>query len=505
MLDMNRKATTVIIALVTAFLVLRFPVFIRQPGGMDEDCYAVPGLAILQSGIPKLLNAPARNMESVFYYADQALYAEPPLYFYWQAIFYAVLQPSYATARLSSCMAGLLGLFFLYRAQLIVSESRVAACWSFGLFLFSRWFYFAAASARPDVLCASFGFAAMLTMLWYRRSQERKWLLATGILIGLGGLTHPFALVYAIQMAVWCFIAERGTARITQPLILAAIAIATALLWLPLISLYPSIFAVQFKNQFLSSVGGSLTYRLLMPWESLWYHFLAPHGMVYHIGFPQFALAIIPLSIMTVRAHRTAPEWKPIVWLAWSGIPLLSVLVGPHHAVVGYWSYTAGQMFLCTGAVIQLSLERLGRYRFFQTREWLRVATPYALGLLATVALLPGSGLRATYTYVRHWNDINYNRSRFSEQLADSLPKDAICGVDPEFNFDFITMGVPTLLVDHESIYFRLQDSEYDYVILSKFGKDKRITTHLPLRLLRTVGVKEDVLACYAEIYERVR
>ena len=77
----------------------------RQPGGQDEDYYAVPGLMCLRTGIPSLPHVPALNQESVFFRADKAIFAEPPLYFYLQAVFYAVLPDVYGTARLATAVS----------------------------------------------------------------------------------------------------------------------------------------------------------------------------------------------------------------------------------------------------------------------------------------------------------------------------------------------------------------------------------------------------------------
>ncbi len=74
----------------------------RQPGGQDEDCYAVPGWTFLKEGIPRLPHIPARNPESVFYRAEEAIYCEPPFYFCFQSLFYALFPVCYGTARLSS-------------------------------------------------------------------------------------------------------------------------------------------------------------------------------------------------------------------------------------------------------------------------------------------------------------------------------------------------------------------------------------------------------------------
>src|SRR5688572_5310104 len=100
---MNPGGGLAVIALI--FLVVRAPVMYHQPGGYDEDFYSVPGLTILDSGLPRLPHVPARNPESVFLHADQVLYSEPPLYFYLQAMLYSLLPDVYGTARLTSAIA----------------------------------------------------------------------------------------------------------------------------------------------------------------------------------------------------------------------------------------------------------------------------------------------------------------------------------------------------------------------------------------------------------------
>ncbi len=516
---MFRKSYIICILLILAYLAIRLPVMFRQPGGMDEECYAVPGLTILQTGLPQLPSAPARNLESVFYYADKVLYAEPPVYFYWQSLFYLLLSPTYGAARLSSCIAGIIGLLFLFAAQMRLSQSSSAGCWTIGLLLFSRWFYFPGTSARPDLMCAAFGFAAILSMLIYHKERNIKWLLASGVLIGLGGLTHPFALVYAIQIAVWSLIASTGWRRLGSPAILTVVALATAGLWVPLISISPSIFTVQFKNQFLGDTGGSLWYRVLMPWESLWYHFGSSFGMFNHIEPWQFALALVPLMIMTIQAHRREHQWRPIVWIAWSSIPLMSSLVGPHHSVIGYWVYSAGPMFLCTGYLVDSALRKIccardeasinggveskgEAERNRSTR--VRAGLAGALALALCLSLIPGSGLRALVTYVQKWDDIEYDGHRFALELAKSLPKDSIYAVDIPFHFDFLSAGYKTLLLEDSPVYFPLQSHDYDYLIVGRYGIDANIVEKFPVRLIRTEGNKDDLFACYCEIYERV-
>src|SRR5688572_11190334 len=112
------------------------------------------------------------------------------------------------------------------------------------LFMLSRWFYFPAISARPDILCSAFGVMAILATLSWIQTRKRRWLIASGIAIGLGGLTHPFALAYAVQMAAWVFLSGRGRERVIAPLMLAAVSLLTASLWLVLIVQAPEIFEI---------------------------------------------------------------------------------------------------------------------------------------------------------------------------------------------------------------------------------------------------------------------
>ena len=58
----------------------------------------------------------------------------------------------------------------------------------------------------------------------------------TGVLCGLGLLTHPFAIVYCLQIGVWVLWASRGWKRaVGNGALLAAVALLVLALWLPLI------------------------------------------------------------------------------------------------------------------------------------------------------------------------------------------------------------------------------------------------------------------------------
>ncbi len=82
---------------------------------MDEDWFAIPGWTVAQEGVPRVPYAPERHPESVFYWADVALYALPPAYFYWQAPLHWLLPPGCGTSRLASAIAGVVALLIVAR------------------------------------------------------------------------------------------------------------------------------------------------------------------------------------------------------------------------------------------------------------------------------------------------------------------------------------------------------------------------------------------------------
>jgi 4-amino-4-deoxy-L-arabinose transferase-like glycosyltransferase len=255
--------------IIGAFLVIRLPVIARQPGGHDEEFYAFPGLTIVADGIPRLPHVPQRDPSRVFYGADRAFFAEPPLYFYAQAGLYAVLPDVYGTARLTSLLTGVLAIILVYVLARRWYGDETIALWSAGVFSLLRMFYFTAITARPDLLCTLFGLLAIVAFDRWREGRRRRWFVGSGVLIGLGGLTHPFAIVYAMQLAAWAAWSERGWRRLLAPLALASIAMAAGTLWLPLIVAYPEEFRAQFGNNILRPAGPGLLARFLSPGDAL--------------------------------------------------------------------------------------------------------------------------------------------------------------------------------------------------------------------------------------------
>lgn len=488
----RRWGRVVFCLIVAALLIVRVPVMYREPGEMDEECYGVPGLFVLRDGIPRLPHIPGRAAESVFYHADTVIFAEPPLYFYVQALFFAVLPPVYGTARLATVCSGIFALGLVWTLTRSWFGSTLAAAWATGLLSMSRWFFLQVIRARPDILCTTFGLATLWAIVKWRAGHRLRWLMLAGVFIGLGGLTHPFALVYAVQVGVWVMIESRGWKRLLHPALVAAVAILMLGLWLPLILAYPEIFRVQFRNQFLTA-HEPLSSRLL-PWDAL----LFQGALLWHQVKPwQFLMAVVSLVICTVHAWRSGSSGaRTVVVLAWSSIYLMLVLVGTHHLVPGYWTYPVSLMFICVGWLVQHVRSRLPTAG--QRGAW----TAWALGLALALSMIPQSRVGTLLVHLRHWDDIDYNAPRFARRMMSDIPADALCVVDLEFLLDFVAAGRPTVGASANPIFLQADQLPWQYFVSSRTSIDNGMVNTLHGRLLRTYGDLRNGYACYAALYQ---
>ncbi|MGD9857708.1 MAG: ArnT family glycosyltransferase [Planctomycetaceae bacterium] len=477
------------------FLAWRLPSMYREPGWQDEECHAVPGLTILATGVPRLPHLPSRSTQSLYYRADEVVFLEPPLFFYAQAAFYALLPHVYGTARLASAAGWVLLLVLAGKLAVRSGGTARAALWGMGLFMMSRWFYFPASAARPDMLCSALGLMAVLATETWTRTRQWRWLTAAGAAIGLGGLTHPFALAYAVQLAVWSCLAARRRQRLLAPALLAAVALLVASSWLLLIQSNPQVFEIQFRNQFIHDRGGPLMERLLWPWESFAFHtgFLWPHMAAWQFSLP---VAGAVLCLVLGRRERR-PLLSTVGWLAISGAGLISVLVGPHHPVFGYFSYPAALAFIGVGCGIDRAMSALSARRRFAR------ATVAAFGIACVISMLPGSRIRMNLAYFRNWNEVNFNAPRFARSLLDELPPDAMYLVDEEFALDFVEAGrnVIAFRAVHEEAVPR--STPYDYRIASR--STERYFAHVQWQdeLAWIAGDPDNPYGCFAKVYRR--
>jgi 4-amino-4-deoxy-L-arabinose transferase-like glycosyltransferase len=481
-------------AIVILFLIWRVPLVLREAGGQDEEWFAIPGWTIWQTGIPRVPYAPQRQTGSAFYKADQALFALPPLYYYVAAPLYAVLPPTYSTARLVSIAAGVGTLILIYLLASRVLRDPLAGLIAAGLFSLSRLLYFPAVISRPDMLCCLWGLIALLMMYrWHDGTRSYRSLSLVGVLLGLGMLTHPFALVYCIQLGFWALLVN-GTwqQRLLRGTVITGCALAVFALWLPLILAYPEPFRYQFFTNVLDRSGPGLISRILFPWPyfSTQFQLLREHA-----GTIQLSLMAAGLVIGTGLAWRSRDRRQHILLLlTWSSIYLLIACQG-HHPTKGYWCYPGVLLFLCLGwGLSRLATQLWNRgvaWRFFV----LAGASCFAL------AMLPGSGLRTWRAHIANWSNVNYNAPRFISRIIQDLPADARFTVDRAYVFNFAAAGRETLLGDNREFAFDARPFPYDYLIVSHDMRDRKLSQEFNGRLVKTYGDPEDPFSCFAKVY----
>ncbi len=474
---------------------------LHQPGRVDEECYAIPGLTILERGVPQLPHMPSRNPLSMFYKADQVLYSEPPLFFYLQALVYAIFPVSCASSRVVSIVSGGLTIFIAATLAFRWTGKPLAAFFTAACLGLTKWFYYGIILARPDMLCTFLGLAAVLLTDNWVRTRKTKWLLGSGVMIGLAGLTLPLALAIAVQIAGWIFLESKGLRRWLYPSLVALVSLAVFVLWIPQIAIDPEIFRIQFHNQFIENQLLVMDDAQPLSWfelvcMSLWSN---ARALVMYKGVYQFALIVAALVAVTVWANICGNRVTArAAWLSWSAFIILSLLVGrAHHP--GYWAFLGTLACVNLGIFFVLIADWLIA-RFRQTG--LAAAAILGIGILAS--LLPGSGARLFPVYLRHWYQPNYQVDRFAQQVLAAIPSDATCLVDRELVLNFIVAGRKTLALPVFPIFFDPTGYHYDYAIVGRTGLEVNVTENFQGTFVKSLGIESDEFACFVKIYRRL-
>lgn len=490
-----------LVAICAVFAVLRVPLMYRLPGGQDEAEFSVPGVTILREGIPRVPYFPSRDPEGFFYRYDEVFLSHPPACFYWQAAFYCILPPGYGTARLASGAAAILAIVLIYLVGRPLTGSRAAALWGAGLYSLSRVCYFSAMSSRPGMLCGMLGFAAFGAFLRWRDTQRRTWLAATSLFLGLGGLTHPFAIIYAVQIGAWTLlVSEPPLRRLRNFASLVTGTIVVFSMWLLLIVPYFEVFQSQFFNNVLNRSAPGLLKRFVWPWEAIP---TQTRMVLEHAGPIQTAVMFGALAMATVLAvRRKNARVLTLAAIAASSVYLLVVFEGC-HTTKKYWCYPGGWLFLCAGWSVvwagrKASLfcrRRIGSGRLCR-------AAPALVGICLLLAMLPGSGIRAWAAHVQHWNDPLYDARRFVRILLRRLPPEARAVVDIAYVLPFYLEGRSVIRADNHDLRAPDDYLPYDYYVAGPESIDHGFPRRLGSRFVESFGERENVFACYAELYE---
>lgn len=492
--ETSRSVMGILCVMIAALAMLRLPFILFGPGMQDENWFSVPGWTVAHEGIPRMPYVPVEDRESVFYRANEVLFALPPAFFYVQAPFFWIFPATYATARLPSWIAGMVVLFLIFRIakRLEIRDSiAIAAVVICGM---SRPFFFAWTNARPDMMCAAFGLSAMLVALKYLDHPSRRVAAIAGLFVGLGMLSHPFGIVFAFQLAIVMLLLAHGVIwkeRILCLTIAGIVAAATLLLWVPLILVDPEAFWVQFSNNVLSRSGPGLISRLLWPWSSLTFQialFQNRNGVFQSVLCGLAILAGVVLCL--VKRNRAVVRG---VTISFSAMYLHLASVGS-HTVIDYWCYTWAWVTLLTVLVLEAFATSIVRFRYF------RLAT--AIVILAIIAsLAPGSGVRPFWVYLSRYGEVDYNRTAFCRQLAERFPKDAKLIVASDYVFEFEALGRKPVNASLQAMYQNVSGLDFDYWIASRSNTLEELPQSLGCEKLYSLGNWDDSLSCYVDVY----
>jgi hypothetical protein len=487
--ERGRMPKLVLFLVLAVFLVLRLPPVLTQAGGMDEEWYAIPGLTVAREGVPRVPYARATEPGSVFLGADRLLFAMPPLSFYAQAPFFLVLPPTYATARLASLVAGCVAILLVYAIATTLWGDPAVGLWGAGIYSACRLLYFPAMIARPDMICGTLGLAAVWAICRWSRTHRRRWIATAGVFLGLAGLTHPFAIVFAIQLAVWLTIVPgRGRDRPLRAIGLATVAAATFSTWLILIAREPELFRLQFVANILRPAGPGLATRLLFPGSEMAAHLPL---VIERAGALQAGFLAACLAFVAWWGLRNRDRVSGLIAALGLTAVYLQIAAQGDHPLQGYWCYPVAFFAIAAGRCLALGVAEARR------RAGALVASVLAVGLLAIV-FLPGGGLRATWASLQHRNDLAYQPRRLTQSILADLPPDARLTVGTEFALDAYGLDRRVLLGIRNPTYFDATRYDYDYAILGRSGLRDGLDRAMNARVVRTYGDPADPFSGYA-------
>ncbi|MCA9110465.1 MAG: glycosyltransferase family 39 protein [Planctomycetaceae bacterium] len=522
------RALVILGGIVFIFLLVRGPVAWQQSGGQDEEWYAVPGLMVAEEGVPRVPYARASQEGSVFLGAERMLLAMPPAAFYAQAPFFLALPATYGTARMASLLAGCIAIVTVFGfGREWFADDRVGL-WGAGIYSLTRLLFFPATFARPDMLCGMFGLLAVWGVARWTNVRSLRWVVLAGVCLGLAGLSHPFAIVFAMQLFPWVLVVSRGIRE--RALTFIVLSLTTGLTfasWLPMIVSAPDLFRLQFLNNILAPAGPGLLARLLMPWDSFTHHLPMLIDRTHPIQFAMLLGGWLVFGMMIWRSRRMEAATPMLrdanlretcgtsgltCWLlAGSSVYLLIACQG-EHPIQGYWCYSAGLFCLCLAAVVVRTVDTFSlSHRTTQTPSPFRRRVANGLALLMIVlAMLPGSGVRTILAYARHAGDLNYQNAAFVASILEDLPVDAQLTVGIEFALEAYGIrsaaGRPDdiILGIRHPLYFDSTRIPTNYAILGRLALAEQLDDAFNGELVSTYGDPDDEFSCYAEVY-RIR
>ncbi|WP_146458318.1 ArnT family glycosyltransferase [Rubripirellula tenax] len=479
---------------ILVFAVLRLPTVVHSPGMQDEQWFAVPGWTVWNEGVPRIPYVPTRHRDTLFENADRCLMTLPPALHYFQAPFHAVFSPGYSTSRLPLFFGALISIAITFGFAKRIGASTGSALLAALLMAVCRPLMFTGTVTRPDLLCAVCGWSTIILLWRYFDAPRFGTLVASGLMCGLGGLFHPFAIVFAMQSGVAMVAAGPGIVTIVKRLATFGISCAAAIsLWVPLVIRFPEEFRSQFFANVIDRAGPGLPSRLIWPWPSIDHHagllmeFVGPWQLLF------FGIALVGASWISFY-HWPRHQAVGFVALLWSSVFLTAVVAGI-HPTKGYWVYPC--VWILAGLAI--ALDRLLRNQSTMKRR-------LALAIVAAVSglmMFPGCGIRSTYLYLTHWGDPSYHGRAFIADVLSDLPEEGLFLADLSYVYDIYLSGRTTILCQERAQYWGDQELDYEAILLAWEGNDANWPEQYNAIRSKRIGSDQPIQKCFVDIYKQ--
>jgi hypothetical protein len=477
------------------YAVGRYPFVTHASGQMDEQWFAVPGLTMWQEGIPRIPYCPTRRRETYFENADKCIMALPPGLHFVQAPFFAILPAGYPTARMPLFLGGFAVIAVVWFFASLVCTNPTTGGIATCMVAVSRPLLFTAVTARPDLLCALCGLLAV-SMLWKWHGRTKwRYLVKAGFLCGLGALFHPFAIVFCFQAGLWA-LGRQGTIRLRflRAATLTSAAIAGISLWLPWIIMFPYEFQSQFTSNVLERSGPGIASRMLWPWVSLKQHWNQQWDFNEPAQFIFLVIGLLVGTLMWFVNGRTTERTRYLI-LTWSAIYFTATMAGV-HPTKGYWLYPIALLYPLAVDGVGLVVSRM----LGEERAKSMIVTA-GLALAMALVMLPGSGIRTTLTYLRHWGDERYHAGHFIQKVLKDMPKEGLYMSDVSFVFDIYLSGRDTILAQPRKRFWGDDELGLSYLFVGQEGLDYYWPEQYETVLLRHEGSQATPQDCFIDIY----
>jgi 4-amino-4-deoxy-L-arabinose transferase-like glycosyltransferase len=482
---MPRRDRIVLTLMAAVFLGWHVPLAYRTAAGMDEDLFAITGTTIRRTGLPQIPYIPARSPATAYERADEILAILPPLSFYLQALVQVPLGDGLGPARVASLLAAIAAAVVVYGLARTWADDRRGAWFGTLIFLYGRPVYFPATMARPDMAATLFGLLAVWFVARDGGVLRMGWIAGSGALAGLSVLAHPFGVVVGLQVGFWLIIGPSAgwRRRLTAAALFALMALVVFGLWLPLIAQAPRLCWDQFQRNVLDRADAGLAHTLLNPWPVIRFQAV----QILERALPaQTALLALGL-VWAIVAHRRG-RIKELAYHGTLSLVLLILLMGK-HPVQGYFAYPAGFASIAAG----LLASRLTARWPLRPMVW----------LVLVAILIPGSGLRELATYIRHWNDPDYQAHAVARRIMADLPNGALVAVDSPYVLDFYLAGRRVI----DANYLEFLPLPFEYLVVAPGGLER---TKLPpesrarLVHVRRYGNPHFPFAASADLFRRL-